>query len=53
VLTLVPSFLLVRYPRVLDKLRVEIKDACEGKEELNRNDLREMKYLQNVLKESE
>jgi hypothetical protein len=32
---------------------MEIKDACEVKEELTRNDLREMKYLQNVLKESE
>ncbi|KAK5203419.1 hypothetical protein LTR47_010348 [Exophiala xenobiotica] len=45
-------FLLVRHPRVLDKLRVEVKDACEGKEELTRNDLREMRYLQTVLKET-
>jgi cytochrome P450 len=44
------SFLLVRHPEVLNKLRAEI--ANHGDAELTRNDLRNMTYLQNVLKES-
>lgn len=45
------SFLLVRHPKVLTKLRLEI--AAQGSAELTRTDLRNMKYLQNILKESE
>jgi cytochrome P450 len=52
-LNLFDSFTLVRYPDVLEKLRVEISSACDGKVELTRNDLRGMPYLQNVIKESE
>lgn len=45
-------FLLIRHPQVLEKLRGEISklDSNTG---LTRNSLRDMKYLQNVLKESE
>ncbi|TVY49515.1 Cytochrome P450 [Lachnellula occidentalis] len=43
-------FVLVRHPRVLDILRAEI--ARHGSSELNRNALRNMTYLQNVLKET-
>jgi cytochrome P450 len=45
-------FLLIRHPQVLEKLRDEIfkLDSNTG---LTRNSLRNMKYLQNVLKESE
>lgn len=46
------SFLLVRYPHVLRNLRAEIASSCHGSADLNRADLRNMKYLQNVLKES-
>ncbi|OAL29465.1 hypothetical protein AYO20_09202 [Fonsecaea nubica] len=45
-------FSLVRHPKVLDKLRSEISDACECEAELNRNSLRSMTYLQNVIKET-
>lgn len=44
------SFLLVRHPQVLAKLREE--SALHGKEEFTRASLRNMSYLQNVLKES-
>ncbi|KAJ4514742.1 hypothetical protein HRR75_004106 [Exophiala dermatitidis] len=44
-------FTLVRYPRVLSKLRAEIAHTCQEKRELNRDDLRNMPYLQNVMKE--
>ncbi|KAH9204657.1 cytochrome P450 alkane hydroxylase [Leptodontidium sp. 2 PMI_412] len=43
-------FLLVRHPNVLVKLRSEI--AAQGNAELTRSDLRNMKYLQNILKET-
>ncbi|KAH7378549.1 cytochrome P450 alkane hydroxylase [Cadophora sp. MPI-SDFR-AT-0126] len=43
-------FLLVRHPNVLIKLRSEI--AVYGNAELTRNDLRNMNYLQNILKET-
>ncbi|KAG4428262.1 hypothetical protein IFR05_016258 [Cadophora sp. M221] len=43
-------FLLVRYPKVLVKLRSEI--AARGSTELTRSHLRSMKYLQNILKET-
>lgn len=46
------SFTLVRHPKVLDKLRIEVNDACNRKSELTRNDLRNMNYLQNIIKES-
>lgn len=47
------SFMLVRHPNVLGKLRTEISSVSQGRgSELNRTDLRNMKYLQNVLKES-
>jgi hypothetical protein len=45
------SFLLVRHPEVMDKLRSEI--AQYDKADFDRNDLRNMSYLQNVLKESQ
>lgn len=51
-LTVNCSFTLVRYPRVLAKLREEIAQACQGKPNLTRSDLRNMTYLQNVIKES-
>lgn len=38
------------HPNVLTKLRSEI--AAHGNAELTRTDLRNMKYLQNILKES-
>lgn len=44
------SFLLVRHPQVMNKLRAEI--ANHSSAELSRNDLRNMPYLQNILKES-
>ncbi|KAA6409046.1 MAG: cytochrome P450 alkane hydroxylase [Lasallia pustulata] len=45
-------FMLVRHPNVLGKLRTEISSVSQGRgSELNRTDLRNMKYLQNVLKE--
>jgi hypothetical protein len=47
-----PSYLLVRHPAVLRKLRTEIMETLNGKETLNRNDLRQVKYLTDVLKES-
>ncbi len=47
------SFTLVRHPAVLAKLRTEISTTCQSKSELDRNDLRNMKYLQIVMKESE
>lgn len=45
--------MLVRHPSVLGKLRTEISSVSQDRgSELNRTDLRNMKYLQNVLKES-
>ncbi|KAK0119524.1 hypothetical protein ONS95_010966 [Cadophora gregata] len=43
-------FLLVRHPKVLEKLRSEI--AAQGDLEWSRSNLRNMKYLQNILKET-
>lgn len=51
-LTLLTSFLLVRHPKVLAKLQKEVALLGDASE-LNRTELRNMKYLQNVLKESE
>ena len=45
-------FLLTRHPQVLQKLRVEISEL-NGNTDLTRTGLRNMKYLQNVIKESE
>ena len=45
-------FLLVRHPRVLEKLRAEIADQCSDPATLTRADLRQMSYLQNVLTET-
>lgn len=47
------SFLLVRYPEVLNKLRTEIESVTGDKTDLQREDLKQMPYLANVLKESE
>ncbi|KFY10203.1 hypothetical protein V491_07770 [Pseudogymnoascus sp. VKM F-3775] len=44
-------FLLTRHPQVLQKLRVEIS-KLNGNIDLTRTSLRNMKYLQNVLKET-
>jgi cytochrome P450 len=46
------SFLLVRHPKVMEKLRDEIASTCDATSNLTRDDLRRMPYLQNVLKES-
>jgi Cytochrome P450 len=46
------SFLLVRHPRVTEKLRAEIDVEIEGKTEITRSNLKRMNYLQSVLKES-
>ena len=51
-------FLLVRHPRVMQKLKAEINTMFAEKlltstEKITRSDLRSMTYLQNVLKESE
>ena len=45
-------FLLVRHPQVLKKLREEIENKCSDPASLTRTSLREMTYLQNVLKET-
>jgi len=45
-------FLLVRHPRVLEKLREEVNPNCSDLASLTRTDLRKMGYLQNVLKET-
>ncbi|KAM3065257.1 hypothetical protein ACMFMG_004357 [Clarireedia jacksonii] len=45
-------YLLVRHPEVLRKLRAEVMETLHGKETLTRNDLREVKYLTDVLKET-
>ncbi|MCJ1417911.1 hypothetical protein MMC32_004256 [Xylographa parallela] len=45
-------FLLVRHPKVLEKLQEEINRSCSDLASLTRTDLRDMGYLQNVLKET-
>lgn len=45
-------FLLVRHPKVLEKLRTEIDCECSDPASLTRADLRKMSYLQNVLNET-
>ena len=51
-LCLLSSYLLVRYPQVLSKLRKEIETVAENRTNLLREDLKRMPYLANVLKES-
>jgi cytochrome P450 len=46
------SFLLVRHPTVMEKLRTEITSTCDANTDLTRDDLRRLPYLQNVIKES-
>ncbi|KAF2280400.1 cytochrome P450 alkane hydroxylase [Westerdykella ornata] len=45
-------FLLVRHPKVLEKLRAEIASTCVPGSSLSRDVLRNMRYLQNVLRET-
>jgi len=46
------SFLLLRHPRILTKLRAEIASTCTPNTILTRDILKRMPYLQNILKES-
>ena len=46
------SFLLIRHPAVFEKLRAEVAVNCNDHTKLTRTDLRNMSYLQNVMKES-
>ena len=45
-------FLLVRHPQILEKLKEEITKKCPDPDTLTRTGLREMSYLQNVLRET-
>ncbi|KAI9695122.1 MAG: hypothetical protein M1820_008890 [Bogoriella megaspora] len=45
-------FLLVRHPAVFEKLRKEVTANCTDHSKLTRTDLRNMNYLQNVIKET-
>ncbi|KAJ5052630.1 cytochrome P450 [Bipolaris maydis] len=45
-------FLLIRHPKVMKKLRAEIASLCTTDTPLNRDNLRRMPYLNNVLKET-
>ena len=42
----------MRYPKVLGKLRKEVDSVAGDRPDLQREDLKEMPYLANVLKES-
>lgn len=46
------SFLLVRHPKVLERLRSEIKSTVAEGEKLTRFHIQQMPYLKNVLNES-
>jgi cytochrome P450 len=46
------SFLLVRHPQVMERLRVEVASMDGSGPDLSRDDLKGMPYLQNILKES-
>jgi histidinol-phosphate/aromatic aminotransferase/cobyric acid decarboxylase-like protein len=46
------SFLLVRHPRAMEKLRAEIAAASVACSIITRDALKNMPYLQNVLRES-
>lgn len=52
ILMIIASFMLVRHPQVMGKLRQEISDLDTGGDAIHRNHLRGLQYLQNVLKES-
>ncbi|KAB5576592.1 cytochrome P450 alkane hydroxylase [Coniochaeta sp. 2T2.1] len=45
-------FLLVRHPHVMEKLRSEVSEREVVHDQISRSDLRSMRYLQNVLKET-
>ncbi|KAI0502714.1 cytochrome P450 alkane hydroxylase [Xylaria bambusicola] len=45
-------FLLVRHPNVMEKLRAEINNLAASDEDISRSDLRNLNYLQNILKET-
>ena len=45
-------FLLIRHPKAFQKLKEEIASRLSNKVDMTRSDLRQMKYLQNVLNES-
>ncbi|MCJ1354973.1 MAG: hypothetical protein MMC33_004963 [Icmadophila ericetorum] len=45
-------FLLVRHPRVLDKLRNEIAASIASEENIHRTQLKSLAYLNNVIKET-
>ena len=51
-LTAFLSFLLVRHPEAMKKLRQEIASLDTQGEPINRTHLKSLSYLQNVLKES-
>lgn len=51
-LTRLLSFHLVRHPRIMEKLRAEVSQLSPN-QNIDRTALRELKYLQNVMKESE
>lgn len=46
------SFLLIRHPGALDRLKQEIKDILPNGERLTRTKLQKMSYLRGVLNES-
>lgn len=46
------SFLLVRHPAVLDRLRNEIQSVVGDDSEINRSHIQKMSYLKAVLDES-
>ncbi len=45
-------FLLVRHPQVLQRLREEIRSCLGDRVDMTRSDLRNMKYVQNILNET-
>ncbi|MCJ1309137.1 hypothetical protein MMC25_002792 [Agyrium rufum] len=45
-------FLLIRFPKVMEKLRSIIATTCSAQSHITRSDLRSMTYLQNILKET-
>lgn len=45
-------FLLIRHPNVMAKLRAEISHLSSTSDEIQRKDLRDMQYLQNVIRET-
>ena len=47
------SRLLVRYPKILAKVRKDIDSAVGPSTTVTREDLKKMKYLSNVIKESQ